>query len=603
MSALDKVKKGAKAVGNFGVGVAKGAGDTLMSVKRNVQKIPAEYTKLQVQKSMNSAREAINKANEPLLKKLKELPKDDPKRAKIKEMLTANQNQFAEISKQEDEIMAEIDNVTKGKIEIKDTDGWGTKLAARAQNLLNAADDSLKTTNKAQKAGFAVEKIAEFFVPANAVGKVDKIIKGGKVVQGTTKAGKALNSVVQIGGRAGFQGSVAGLTSLGQSAYQGNLDTPEGRKFAADEALKNAKSAAIATGVFDVAGRGIKALAKTGTESRLRDVKDSLSTVKTSYNKGVKYEMVNGEKVVKSDPIQTIMKTGVKPKVVDGKINPDDLIAHLDEQIQVLEDSRKSALNPNVKVPADEFRKVIEAQIRKDPTLQAQGKVNSTLAKLGSVIDDWKSHQGDDLTLDFIDGVRKNANKTWDPETADIMKKLGDGARKVLYDSDETVRPFLQEEGKIIAAKKFSEKLAGKAVRGGRLGKYFDQTAGAVIGSTGGPAGSLVGALAGNLVAKATQGQYFNPITGRIGTALEKAGIPKVLDKAIGAGVPRVLRPVSTNLGAQDPSEVIPETPSDIPEDEAALLLPEAPAPATQNQPDMVGDDGLTDEERQLLIQ
>ena len=122
MGALDKVKKGAKAVGNFGVGVAKGAGDTLMSVKRNVQKIPAEYTKLQVQKSMNSAREAINKANEPLLKKLKELPKDDPKRAKIKELLQSNQKQFADLQTQEDEIMAEIDNVRTGKIEIKDTD-------------------------------------------------------------------------------------------------------------------------------------------------------------------------------------------------------------------------------------------------------------------------------------------------------------------------------------------------------------------------------------------------------------------------------------------------------------------------------------------------
>ena len=165
------------------------------------------------------------------------------------------------------------------------------------------------------------------------------------------------------------------------------------------------------TGAFDVLGRGVKALAKTGTESRLRDFKDSMTTTKNAYNKGVKYEIVNGQKVVKSDPIQTIMSTGVKPKVVDGKIVPDELLAHLDEQIQGLEDSRKAVLNPGVKVPADEFKKVIEYQIKNDPILQAQGKVNSTIQKLESVIDDWKSHQGDDLSLDFIDKVRQNSNK------------------------------------------------------------------------------------------------------------------------------------------------------------------------------------------------
>lgn len=609
MGALDTVKKGYKkakdvkqTIDDFGVGVLKGAGDTLMSVKRNVQKPFIEYTKLKVQEDLNKARESINAANEPLLKKLKELPKDDPKREGIKKLLQANQKAFGDIQTQEDEIMAEIDNVKSGKIEIKDGDSWGKKLAGHAQNLLNAGETALQTTNKAQKAGFATEKVAEFFVPAGAASKVDKIIKSAKVVQGTSKAGKALNAVVQVGGRAGFQGSVAGLTSLGQSAYGGQLDTKEGREFAADEAIKNAKTAAIATGVFDVAGRGIKALAKTGTESRLRDFKDSMSTTKTAYNKGVKYEMVNGQKVVKSDPIETIMSTGVKPRVVDGKVVPDELLSHLDDQIQGLEDSRKAVLNPNVKVPADEFKKVIISQIKNDPILQAQGKVNSTVQKLESVIDDWKSHQGDDLSLDFIDKVRQNSNKTWDPETADIMKKLGDGARRVLYDSDEAVRPFLQEEGKYIAAKKFTEKIAGKAVKGGRLGKYFDQTAGAVIGSTGGPAGSLVGALAGNLVSKATQGQYFNPIVGRVGTALEKAGIPALAEKAIGAGVPRVLRPVSTNLGSQEPSELIPDTemPSNVEPDEANLLLPDSP---TEKAPDMVGEDGLTDEERQLLIQ
>ena len=184
------------------------------------------------------------------------------------------------------------------------------------------------------------------------------------------------------------------------------------------------------------------------------------------------------------------------------------------------------------------------------------------------------------------------------------MKKLGDGARRVLYDADESVRPFLQEEGKYIAAKGFTEKLAGKAVKGGRLGKYFDRTAGAVIGSAGGPAGSLIGVVAGNLVSKATQGQYFNPVLGRVGTALEKAGVPAIAEKAISAGVPRVLRPVSTNLGSVGDSEdmvdqgtdqTTPPTPGLTPEEVNMGLAPVETPPTNTNT------DGLTDEERQLL--
>lgn len=255
MGALDTVKKGAKAVGNFGVGVAKGAGDTLMSVKRNVQKIPAEYTKIKVMESMNQAREAINKANEPLLKKLKELPKDDPRRAKVKELLQANQKQFAEISQQEDEIMKEIDNVTNGTIEVKDTDSWGKKLASRAQNLLNAGERSLQTTNKAQRAGFAVEKIAELVVPSTAVAKADKALKGVKIASDATRTGRVANALTQVATRAGLEAGVAGAASMGQSAYQGKLDTKEGREAAISDAKTTAATAGILKGAMVAGGQ------------------------------------------------------------------------------------------------------------------------------------------------------------------------------------------------------------------------------------------------------------------------------------------------------------------------------------------------------------
>ena len=306
MGALDKVKKGINktldvygkigdTIHNVEVGFAKGAGDTLMSVKRNVQKPFIEYTKLKVQQDLNKARESINAANEPLLKKLKELPKDDPKREVVKKMLQSNQKQFADLQTTEDSIMAEIDGVATGQQEIKKDDPILTKAAKVAQNLLNKADDSLKTTNKAQQVGFAGEKVAEFFVPSASAIKVgkttlalndaDKAIKTAKVFGGASKLAKAGNAVVQVGGRAALQGGVAGITSLGQSAYQGQLDTPEGRQYAADEAIKNAETSAVMTGAFDVLGRGVKALAKTGTESRLRDFKDSMTTTKNAYNK------------------------------------------------------------------------------------------------------------------------------------------------------------------------------------------------------------------------------------------------------------------------------------------------------------------------------
>lgn len=240
--------KGAKGIGNLGLGILKGAGDTLMSVKRNVQKPIVEYNKLQVQKTLNEARETIVAQNDKLLTIYKSLPKDDPRRAKYSKMMKDNNNQLFTLGEEEDAIMREIDDVSTG------SGGDQSTITGKVQGFLNKSDKALTPEGKAQQVGYAGEKVAEFFVPAGAVAKADKAIAGVKVIPGVTRAANIGNATIRTGLKMGTEALASGGVSLAQSSYQGRLDTEEGRANALDEAKNIGLIAGGTKGIFAGAG-------------------------------------------------------------------------------------------------------------------------------------------------------------------------------------------------------------------------------------------------------------------------------------------------------------------------------------------------------------
>lgn len=70
---------------------------------------------------------------------------------------------------------------------------------------------------------------------------------------------------------------------------------------------------------------------------------------------------------------------------------------------------------------------------------------------------------------------------------------------------DANIQKFNQRLGDLAEAQFMLNSRNGMTVKGGRLGKYFGRTIGAIVGAKGGPLGSLVGATAGDKIADFAQ--------------------------------------------------------------------------------------------------
>lgn len=274
MSILDTVKTGYE----FSKGVAKGALDTVASVPRNIKKVGGAYFEAKIMPEFTKSIDSLNNSNRALLDGIKKLDKNDVNYAAKKERLN---------------------NAVKSNLALQDTIRASAEKAkadydAGKINLFNkdmtinttALDKYTVANNKAQQVGFTTEKIAELIAPATSMAKVDKVLKASKVVNATklgagaekvlgsvlnpataakvgnvaTKVANVGNAVARTVARAGAEGASTGLASLGQSAYQGRLDTAEGAKGAFKEAGQQALTSGAFKGVLTGTGEVIRGL-------------------------------------------------------------------------------------------------------------------------------------------------------------------------------------------------------------------------------------------------------------------------------------------------------------------------------------------------------
>lgn len=262
----------AKGAGNFLLGAAKGAGDTLLSVPRNVSKVVESASQISQQSKMNKLRDQITQQNNTLLETMKSFPVGDPRREKYKGLIQQNLDQLNQINADEQDVM---DTISKEATYIPG-DKTGSVRAT--------VDDAMSAKNKAQQLGFRGEKIAELLVPAGATAKADKALSGMKIVSDTAKGGKFINAASRILAKSGLEAGAAGASTLGQAGYQGRFDTKEGAQGAFKEAKQNALFAGgakmlMATGgeILNAAKVPQKLAAKT-YKANERDVVNILHT-------------------------------------------------------------------------------------------------------------------------------------------------------------------------------------------------------------------------------------------------------------------------------------------------------------------------------------
>jgi hypothetical protein len=220
-------------------------------------------------------------------------------------------------------------------------------------------------------------------------------------------------------------------------------------------------------------------------------------------------------------PIDTFAKYDVAPVIENGTIKMGDYqtgtgelgklkagVDNLDSQIDTLLTDTKQT------IPTEDIIQSAIQQAIADPTLKASGKVNVTIKKLMTILDDYSTTYGDTLTPVEINNIRKVMNKDWSPETMDTSRIIGDAAREIVYNStpDMEVRSLLRNQGELLAAKKYAETINGTKVVGGRLGNMAMRTAGAIIGSTVSKlpvAGPIIGMIGGEYAARALQQTQF----------------------------------------------------------------------------------------------
>lgn len=358
--------------------------------------------------------------------------------------------------------------------------------------------------------------VASMFLPAGeAAGAVAPYLSG---------LGRFAPSVARIGVQTGI-GAIQGLAG-GMQAGQGASELPG-----------SAATGAALGGGLATAGELGSALVDNFSSAtpagRLTDQKNNLRTLQRAFD---------DSSTMSTDPITTMDQNGLIKdlKVDNGKILVDGVTnsqrtGTLDQLIQDQQDMGTQAVkamgnaggptvNPeDAGVTTANLKQQVVDTIKANPTIRASGNVSKVLAEVNRRFDDYMQSYGDTIPYGDLNSIRVAMNKVWDPESWDAEKAIGNAARSVLYNAPSggaALKSAMQNEQELINAKEFAQKLAGTAVKGGRLGKYLADVGAGIVGSiVAAPGGPVAQGVAAPLAAGAAdrlmnayQTNYFSPM-------------------------------------------------------------------------------------------
>ncbi len=246
-----------------------------------------------------------------------------------------------------------------------------------------------------------------------------------------------------------------------------------------------------------------------------------LKSVNKAFNDNTKTYTAEDGTTSKVTPVDTLSKNKIFPTVEKGTINMGDYksgtgaLGDIRTKVSDLDAKIDTTLkNTGTKLNIDELKNDAISKAKANPDLKASGTVASTIAKINSRFEDYKSSYGDTVDIAELNNIRKVANKDWSPDTQDVSRIVGDVARDKVYNAtdDMAVKNLLKDQSELLAAKKYAEKMNGTKVTGGRLGNYAARQLGATMGATIEKlpvAGPILGMLGGDYIAKALQQMQF----------------------------------------------------------------------------------------------
>ena len=210
------------------------------------------------------------------------------------------------------------------------------------------------------------------------------------------------------------------------------------------------------------------------------------------------------------------------PEVLDGKVSAEKAIAQIQEDVSPLAKVVRAVIESD-----DKHVKIQDLQdeaLRGIDDFKASGEQYNRLRN--NIISDFDYYRknygvGTDkefIPLTIVDDIKKAKYQqiNWNnPELMTTDRAVARAGRKIIEKSvdDVDVQGLNKELGKYYDAQEMLEALDGKAVKGGRLGKYFARGFGIAIGSPGGVGGSIAGGVIADQLASLMQSSYFqNPL-------------------------------------------------------------------------------------------
>lgn len=424
----------------------------------------------------------------------------------------------------------------------------GYQQAVDAPNPLQLLEGSVKMGAGAINTVYS--PLAPLFAPlGKVVNAVSDKISDIPAVQrfATSKAGKATSRVAE---------DVANLSTLASVV----------------PATKVAPN--ISKSVTSAASKGFSKTATAGREGAINSLERNIRLAAEGTITPKKF-LAKSEARGK-DPVRYLAERNIEPVVRDGKMQTVEQADKLNVSAQPLNQHLDMALaevEPGVaKTPLETLRSkaLASASDVKNVTETARKQITDAINHEFDLM----KQKGSDLTLRQINAFKRTqwgATKfdATKPYQGDAQYLMGKAAKQTIEDTVPkdafSVHELNSHIGDIYDAEKFLRTLDGKAVKGGRLGKYSGRILGGMIGTaaSGHPIGTFLGTLGGDGVVEILQRNTFsNPLKRMILSNIQRtnpAAYTQVLDYIKKAGLERETRPL---LPAPSYTPMGPKTPA-----------------------------------------
>lgn len=322
-------------------------------------------------------------------------------------------------------------------------------------------------------------------------------LKTGAITGGLASGGKSMQEgkpILSVIGDTILGGAIGGGTGLVLGGVIGG----------ATSKLTGGKSKAITSKVKEVIDDNYKGLEKLDNNYK---VLNRISSKAKEQGHDIK------KVLAESDLLHGVVDT-------NGHINTKDAILELNDFMKPQEGVISKALQIEGRVvPLSQVKQALVDSVNASG-LKGGAKIRA-LRAIEDDIEGYALDAADDmLPVSVIHDAKvdKYANINYlNPESQRADKAIAKGLKELVENNTDSidVKTLNDELSQFYAVQKYLEALDGRKVEGGKLGRYFAQTIGAVAGSHFGPFGTIIGAETAGRIKGLQMASTFSKKTGK----------------------------------------------------------------------------------------